>query len=152
MRKSSHGDLTRKTWIIDSGSSNHITFEKRDFHEFKEIKDKVYWGTDNECEVLGIGSILAEVKIGCQTRGLRLENVLYVPKFKFKVFSLGAAALKRWRFCIGKSQITGIADGDVMMIGSRTTENFFEVEMEVRDETEDGVESVISNNEGIYQF
>jgi len=78
-------------WIVDSGCTNHIYFEKDKFQNFhKHRKDVVVIGDNLMLEFHRIGSILMHGKV--------IENVLYVPKLKMNLLSFIQVARKGYSF------------------------------------------------------
>ena len=78
-------------WIIDSGCTNHMCFERAKFENFhKYRKDAVVIGDNSILEVQGIGSVLIQRMI--------LENILDVPKLTMNLLSVIQVARKRYSF------------------------------------------------------
>jgi hypothetical protein len=98
-------------WILDSGSSNHISDRLDDFFEFEQLEDEIVWGQGNSCSVKGKGKVLCYAQIGKRLFGMRLNDVLYVPNFGLRVMSIGAAAQNGWKFQIIDGGIVGRVDG-----------------------------------------
>ena len=78
-------------WIVDSGCTNHLCFEKDKFENFhKYKKDAVVIGDNSILEVQGIGSVLIHGKV--------LENVLYVPKLRINFLFMIQVTRKGYSF------------------------------------------------------
>jgi hypothetical protein len=57
-------DHTPYHWIIDSGATQHMTFEQKWFTIYKSIGPrKVYMGDDTILEAIGKGSIKATMQV-----------------------------------------------------------------------------------------
>jgi len=68
-------------WIVDSGCTTHLCFEKEKFENFhKYRKDAVVIGDNSTLEVQGIGSVRIHGKV--------LNDVLYVPKLWMNLLSI----------------------------------------------------------------
>ena len=64
-------------WILDSGCTFHMSFNKEWFENLTEVKNEsVFMGDDDKCVVHGIGSITLRLEIG---KSIKLTNVRYVP-------------------------------------------------------------------------
>jgi hypothetical protein len=58
-------DHTTYDWIIDSGTTQHMTFKQEWFITYKSIVPrKVYMGDDTILEAIGKGSIKAIMQVG----------------------------------------------------------------------------------------
>jgi hypothetical protein len=124
------GKLKSNVWLMDSGASHHICFEKDDFYELKNTKETILWGNESTCNVLGKGIVKIILEVGGENVTITLNDVLYVPEFKHRVISLGAMSKHGWIFRTGRNCITGYVDKDVILIGKKTSENFFVIELE----------------------
>ena len=78
-------------WIVNSGCTNHLCFEKKKFEDFhKYRKDTVVIGDNSTLEVQGIGSVIIHGKV--------LNDVLYVPKLWMNLLSVIQVARKGYSF------------------------------------------------------
>jgi len=99
-------------WIVDSGCTNHLCFEKEKFKNFhKYQKDAIVIGDNSTLEVQGIGSVRIHGKV--------LNDVLYVPKLQMNLLSVIQVARKGYSFefdssswCIKKG-LTTLVKGSV---------------------------------------
>ena len=84
-------------WLIDSGASSHMTYQKELFSEYHSFKtpEKVCLGDGRSVEALGSGKIpvLMAIGNGGMTKGA-FYNALYVPKISHNLFSVRAASEK----------------------------------------------------------
>ena len=70
------------TWIIDSGASDHMTYDKSYFHELSPPPVSYVTNANGEAfPVLGKGSVHI-------TPTLQLHNVLYVPDLSHHLISV----------------------------------------------------------------
>jgi len=83
-------------WWIDSGASQHMTFDKNGLHKFIICKDplKVKLADNSVLMAYGKGNIHLSVYDGTEKVDLHLNDVLYVPKLQNKLLSLPAMIAK----------------------------------------------------------
>jgi hypothetical protein len=80
-------------WIVDSGSTRHLTPNRRQFTEYRKLKkpQRIEGISGEMLEVIGIG----QVELQCQTRDgakvVLLRDVLHAPKARANLFALRAA-------------------------------------------------------------
>jgi hypothetical protein len=76
-------DHTVYHWIIDSGATQHMTFEREWFTTYESIvRRKVYMGDDTILEAIGKGSIKATMQVGGRVFFTTITQVFHVPKMK----------------------------------------------------------------------
>jgi len=84
-------------FLVDSGASQHITFENGMLHDFKEFEtpEPVGLGDGHTVSAVGVGKVkvIRQVHNGKQVIGW-MTDVLHVPKLTNNSFSVHAAALK----------------------------------------------------------
>ena len=70
-------------WIIDSGATDHITYDLSLLHNVKAVQVPCYITLSNgkKAQVKNIGSLFLN-------QGLELENVLHIPEFQFHLLSI----------------------------------------------------------------
>ena len=90
-------DTQQEDWIIDSGASRHMTFQKDVLSYYRkfETPEPVGLGDGRTVNALGTGKvkIMSYLYHGKKTVGW-MTDVLYVPKLTSNLFSVHAAALK----------------------------------------------------------
>jgi len=70
-------NISSASWLIDSGCTNHMAYEKELFKELKPSKiSKVKIGHGGHVLVKGMGTIVVATHSGTKT----ITDVLYVPK------------------------------------------------------------------------
>lgn len=86
----------REIWITDSGASRQITNRREWFHDYRPLRNSgvISLGDNKECEIIGEGTILIMKYVNDDWRPGRIENVLYVPKLKKNLFSVGVCTSK----------------------------------------------------------
>ena len=78
-------------WIVDSGCTNHMCYEKNKFENFhKYKKDAVVIGDNSILDVQEIGSV--------KIHGNVLDNVFYVPKLRMNLISVIQITRKGYSF------------------------------------------------------
>ena len=78
----------RSDWIIDSGASCHMTWEKELFHEYKELSGStVKLGDGRTVEAMGEGTVKVSVYRG-KLHTLSMKNVLHVPELSCNLMSV----------------------------------------------------------------
>lgn len=81
-------------WILDSGATEHVTFDKGVFSSYQELQNpkQVRFGDEHQGSGLGVGDIQVEVLLDKgKTRNLTLRNVLHVPELRRNLLSVSAA-------------------------------------------------------------
>lgn len=80
-------------WVLDSGSSDHMTPLRSAFVTFKELNGSVGLGK-GEVAVKGIGSVHITMTDECGGWTLGLSDVLYVPDLEYNLLSVKCLANK----------------------------------------------------------
>ena len=88
-------NLDKKAWFTDSGATEHMTEHRNWFTTFKPIPSGTWSVTvadDRNLWVEGIGDIIITRTVdGVHKRGV-LQKVLYIPKLRRNLFSIGLAS------------------------------------------------------------
>lgn len=86
--------LIGEEWILDSGASEHMTYDRSAFCRYEELENPktVRFGDNHQGTGLGVGEIdvISELDNGISKK-LTLKNVLYVPEVRRQLFSVSAA-------------------------------------------------------------
>ncbi|WVZ02757.1 hypothetical protein V8G54_023563 [Vigna mungo] len=122
---------TQNIWYVDSGCSNHMTFNRGWMKNLDESKkSKVRVANNSTLRVEGIGSIQIKRKNGLHAT---LENVLLVPEMKCNLLSVGQLNEKGYTVIMGNNAQMEVYDKGKNLIlkcvraGNRT----FQVQLDV---------------------
>ena len=78
-------------WIVDSGASTHMTYDRSLFKTFKmKPVSKVRVGNMCNLEVRGSGCVQLELDVNGTSKKCMLTNVLYVPRLGYNLLSVSA--------------------------------------------------------------
>lgn len=90
-------------WLTDSGASRHLTYRREWFTDYRANGngDTIALGDDGVCDIAGEGTVTIRKLIDGVWRDARIEDVLYVPKLRKNLFSVGVCTNKglEVRFC-----------------------------------------------------
>ena len=82
-------------WILDSGSSSHMTFDRSAFTTYAEVDDvNIVVGTGQQTRVAGSGNVLVTLHNRGKTSVVTLCDVLHVPSLSFQLLSVSKMAEK----------------------------------------------------------
>jgi hypothetical protein len=84
-------ELTLNQFILDSGATHHLVNSKKWFTEFSKssITREVLVGSNHRLLVFGQGTIALTIGLNGQNITIELKGVLYVPKIKKNLISVG---------------------------------------------------------------
>lgn len=104
-------------WIVDSGASSHMTFDRTSFTTFREVHHKVKVADAREVAALGVGTVNLELTGNNKSKGqpMQLRKVLYVPELNKNLFSVSAAAASSgMRFEFSSTHFTASKEAEGM--------------------------------------
>ncbi len=83
-------------WIIDSGCTQHMTFDRSAFVTYTEQQTDrtITVGTKAETKVAGTGDIDIKVSVDGKLFNVRLMNVLHVPGIGYQLLSVSQISNK----------------------------------------------------------
>ena len=81
------------SWFLDTGASAHMSYERKDFFEYKPLHTPrvIKFAGDEEGLGIGIGKVRILAKVDNHTKPITLEDVIFVPNMRKKVISLSRA-------------------------------------------------------------
>ncbi len=91
LSSSSSSRVTTKSesWIIDSGCTSHMTFDRCAFSSYTQVLGQtVQMGTKATDPVPGKGSVVINIMTNGSLSTLKLANFLHLPSFKFQPLSV----------------------------------------------------------------
>jgi hypothetical protein len=100
-------------WIVDSGASSHMTYDKEDFHSMEEIDRVITTASDLKLRAKGIGKVSLMLSNEGTPKKIVLRDVLWVPGIRSKFFSVPAAS---------RSEVSFNFKGDTVMFSHGSTE------------------------------
>nr|KYP46743.1 Retrovirus-related Pol polyprotein from transposon TNT 1-94 [Cajanus cajan] len=121
-----------ESWYLDTGCSNHMSFQKKWFINLNEkIKSKVKFADNSTVECEGKGKILIRRKDGKTTV---ISDVLYVPAMKHNLLSIGQL-LQKGYLIDWKDQMLRILDknGSPILKAPLSNNRTFRVDIPVSD-------------------
>lgn len=131
---SSTHSLQKDEWILDSGASTHMCYDRVHMTNFREAKVKnVTTANKEKVPVLGEGNILMQYSAQGEKRQVILKNVLYVPKITTNLLSVSAIAKKGGKVFFSGSTCHVYNRNDVkILVGQLSTNNIYKVKLEPR--------------------
>lgn len=122
-----------EVWITDSGASRHITYRRDWFSVFRSDQgETISLGDDGECEVKGSGTILIEKFVDNQWQEARIENVLYVPKVRKNLFSVGVCTNKGFDVLFKGQCVVIKRDNQIVAQGIKQNNDIYRLLIRVR--------------------
>lgn len=112
-------------WLADSGASKHMTFRKDWFCEFSsnECQAGIKVANNEIMHVEGSGAIEIEACINGKWHKKRLENVLFVPKSKVNLFSIGSLMNKGFEINFEQKRCIITTEGETVAVGHKDENN-----------------------------
>ena len=122
-------------WITDSGASQHLCFRREWFHEFSPCSDsgKVILGDDGCCEVKGSGTILVDKFINGTWVPGSIENVLYVPRLRKNLLSVGVCTSEGYNVVFRKQDVEISIDNEIIAQGKIQCNKIYRLLFKVRE-------------------
>lgn len=135
MMTSNINENCQQNWLADSGASHHMTMNRNWFCKFEPIDGNqlpVKVGNSDVVYAKGRGSIKVYAHVGNKLIEHCLINVLYVPKIRCNLFSLGSAADNGVKVKIGKDNLKLTRNNKVVAIGSRISDRLYALHFETQ--------------------
>ena len=83
------------TWILDSGATRHMTFEKKYFISLSFYSGDIYVADNRSLQIEGIGDISLSISVNNKLITLNLKKVYYIPTLEFNLLSIPQATKDR---------------------------------------------------------
>lgn len=104
-----HGENTATEWMIDSGCTSHVTFDKRDFvsyHQFPVPGRAHTAGKDQMIPILGHGTVVLQVEVDGKRRYITLSKVMFIPDAAARFFAPRVPLQLGHQIIMGKDRLT----------------------------------------------
>ena len=106
------------SWLLDSGASRHVTFRRDWLTEFKPSSgEKVTLGDDDVCDITGEGTVNILKCVNGSWEQYRIEGVLYVPRLKKNLLSLGMCDFRGYEFNFKNGKVELSKDSKIILQG-----------------------------------
>lgn len=114
--------ISNGTWVLDTGASRHMTFDRADFTSYQELDQEriVRFGGNQKGHGVGIWVVKLVTIVNNQVKRINLKDVLHVPELRRKVISI-SNALDNGSKGIIMNQTIELYNktGDLIMIGHK---------------------------------
>ena len=120
-------ELFDEVWVLDSGSSYHVTSNKEWFSTYKPGDFGVVYQVDGAPQrIMGMGDIKIKTQDGDE---LVLQDVRYVPRARRNLISLGELHGKGYVYRVDRDKLTMRVkkNKELVMKGRRTRNNLYKV-------------------------
>ena len=107
------GSRSRSSWWVDSGASQHFSWDKDDFVSYTPFGDPVKVNLADNTHVLAHGWGQVKLMLYDVNRpvGVILNNALYVPRIQNKLFSVSSACEEGGKLVFDKDGVTLTKNG-----------------------------------------
>lgn len=113
-------------WVIDSGASRHITYRREWFTVFEScVNMKITLGDNSICDVLRIGIINIKKFVNNRWENGKIENLLYVPKLRKNLFSVGVITSRGYEVNFSKDEVQILKNGFIVIKGIKQENELF---------------------------
>lgn len=83
----------KNPWIIDSGCSSHLTYDKSSFSTYTLLrKSTVDLGADATADIIGCGDVKLYINVNGKRSLCTIKNVKHVPSLGYKLLSVSVLA------------------------------------------------------------
>ncbi len=132
----SANDHTTYDWIVDSGATQHMTFEQEWFTMYERISPrKVFMGDDIVLEAIGKGNINATMQVGGKLSHATITQVLHVPKMKNNLMSVSKLILEGFKVEFDKDGCKVNNARRVIVVEARRDKNLYLLDVKVHKDT-----------------
>jgi hypothetical protein len=122
----SANDHTTYDWIVDSGATQHMTFQQKWFTTYERISPRrVFMGDDTVLEAIGKGNIKSTMQAGGKMSHTTITQVLHVPKRKNSFFSMSKLIFEGFKVEFDKDGCKVNEAQGVVVVEARRDKNLY---------------------------
>lgn len=123
-----------EVWLTDGGASRHLTYRREWLTEYRPITkgSTVALGDDEECEIVGEGTAIVTKLADAKWDEIRIENVLYVPKLKKNLFSVGVCDSKGFQVTFKNGFVELVRDNELVASGVKQKNGIYRMFFKTR--------------------
>lgn len=123
---------TQDSWLADSGASEHMSYKRNWFTNFKSFANQekpIYVGNNAVIYAAGRGDIKVETFVSGRWEEHIILDALFVPEIRKNLFSIGAAADKGVQARLTSDKCLLEAGGKVVAVGVRCDSKLYRLLM-----------------------
>ena len=108
-------------WVIDSGCSNHMTYDKSLFTSYSVIRELQYveLGNSNKARIMGKGTVQIQITVNGKSRTCLLMETMHVPDLGYNLVSVPTLDKKKMNTTFGEHQcLIKNREGVIMATGT----------------------------------
>lgn len=107
-------------WLIDSGCTSHMTFDRSAFSSYKILENlTVEMGTKDTVKIAGKGDIFVQITVNGTASKIKLCDVLHVPDFGYQLLSVSKMDLRGVTITFKSGRCTISTNNTTIATGSR---------------------------------
>ena len=117
-----------QVWLTDSGASRHLTYRREwltDYRAYGSSNDSIRLGDNEICQIVGAGTVHIKKLIDGVWRDGRIENVLYVPKLKKNLFSVGVCTSNGFEVLFKDNEVKIVRDSEIVASGLKQENDLY---------------------------
>lgn len=117
-----HPNEHSNKWLVDSGASEHMCFERKLITEYKELStsNKYVVVGDGRCLLVsGMGNVIVKAFDGQSYRNTTLHGVLFVPELKVNLFSVPSITKKGYNVTLSDEKCLVLKHDELCAVGER---------------------------------
>ena len=133
-------EATSAGWIIDTGATEHMSYDRSSFSSYKELKPfkPVRVGNSAIIRAIGVGDVrVTSQLLSGRSKELILKDVLHVPRLTRKLLSVSATTDQGHSGTVGRDKfVITSAEGDTLIVAERHGQLFKANIKELAEESE----------------
>jgi transposase InsO family protein len=115
----------RSRWMVDSGTTHHITPYKSDFATWSPATGAIRLGGHAEIHQIGSGTVIINPLGGERSVQLTLHNIMHVPDAQARYFSVSAASRRGGRITLDEKGLQLSINDQIVLKGYREDNLFW---------------------------
>jgi hypothetical protein len=132
----SANDHTTYDWIVDSDTTQHMTFQQEWFNTYEHNSPRrVFMGDDTILEAIGKGNIKATMRSGGKMSHTTITQVLHVPNMKNSLISVNKLIYEGFKVEFDKDGYKVNDVQGVVVAKARRDKNLYLLNVNVRKDT-----------------
>lgn len=116
--------FSSKAWIIDSGCTSHVTFDRSSFSSYETISPKsLDLGAKSSAPIVGRGCVTLTVMVKGKSLTCQLDNVLHVPDLRYQLISVSRIVKKGITATFTADSVSFLHTSSARLVATGTMQN-----------------------------